>query len=156
MRLLTSRSGVRASQGAFCWLLKMCALNQILAFFMIMCAQNQMLSDKNLIQETNMCALRFATRLKLGSNRMQDSALWGFGSNSTGTPGTVWDAKHALCSQVSSCSLQGGSKPYAETGWWIGQFHKGVACQKSGHPESNQGPSDFCNALQSDALPTEL
>ena len=28
--------------------------------------------------------------------------------------------------------------------------------QKSGHPESNQGPSDCCSALQSDALPTEL
>ena len=28
--------------------------------------------------------------------------------------------------------------------------------QKSGHPESNQGPSDSCNTLQSDALPTEL
>ena len=27
---------------------------------------------------------------------------------------------------------------------------------KSGHPESNQGPSDLCNNLQSDALPTEL
>lgn len=26
----------------------------------------------------------------------------------------------------------------------------------SGHPESNQGPSDHCNMLQSDALPTEL
>ena len=28
--------------------------------------------------------------------------------------------------------------------------------QKSGHPESNQGPSDSCNTLQSHALPTEL
>jgi hypothetical protein len=28
--------GVRASQGAFCWLLKMCALNHIFVFFMIM------------------------------------------------------------------------------------------------------------------------
>ena len=28
--------------------------------------------------------------------------------------------------------------------------------EKSGHPESNQGPSDCCNDLQSDALPTEL
>ena len=28
--------------------------------------------------------------------------------------------------------------------------------RKSGHPESNQGPSDFCESLQSDALPTEL
>ena len=27
---------------------------------------------------------------------------------------------------------------------------------KSGHPESNQGPSDHCMNLQSDALPTEL
>ena len=27
---------------------------------------------------------------------------------------------------------------------------------KSGHPESNQGPSDCCMNLQSDALPTEL
>ena len=27
---------------------------------------------------------------------------------------------------------------------------------KSGHPESNQGPSDSCKALQADALPTEL
>jgi hypothetical protein len=27
---------------------------------------------------------------------------------------------------------------------------------KSGHPESNQGPSDYCESLQSDALPTEL
>eukprot|EP00973_Karenia_brevis_P055349 7696169-Karenia_brevis.AAC.1 len=27
---------------------------------------------------------------------------------------------------------------------------------KSGHPESNQGPSDYCSDLQSDALPTEL
>ena len=27
---------------------------------------------------------------------------------------------------------------------------------KSGHPESNQGPSDCCSTLQSDALPTEL
>ena len=27
---------------------------------------------------------------------------------------------------------------------------------KSGHPESNQGPSDGCKSLQSDALPTEL
>ena len=27
---------------------------------------------------------------------------------------------------------------------------------KSVHPESNQGPSDCCNILQSDALPTEL
>ena len=27
---------------------------------------------------------------------------------------------------------------------------------KSGHPESNQGPSDYCKNLQSDALPTEL
>ena len=26
----------------------------------------------------------------------------------------------------------------------------------SGHPESNQGPSDCCRTLQSDALPTEL
>ena len=26
----------------------------------------------------------------------------------------------------------------------------------SGHPESNQGPSDVCTDLQSDALPTEL
>ena len=26
----------------------------------------------------------------------------------------------------------------------------------SGHPESNQGPSDSCKSLQSDALPTEL
>jgi len=26
----------------------------------------------------------------------------------------------------------------------------------SGHPESNQGPSDSCKLLQSDALPTEL
>ena len=31
-----------------------------------------------------------------------------------------------------------------------------IRMQKSGHPESNQGPSDFCNNLQSDALPTEL
>ena len=29
-------------------------------------------------------------------------------------------------------------------------------CPKSGHPESNQGPSDRCTSLQSDALPTEL
>ena len=28
--------------------------------------------------------------------------------------------------------------------------------KKSGHPESNQGPSDCCSTLQSDALPTEL
>jgi hypothetical protein len=28
--------------------------------------------------------------------------------------------------------------------------------QISGHPESNQGPSDCCRRLQSDALPTEL
>ena len=28
--------------------------------------------------------------------------------------------------------------------------------EKSGDPESNQGPSDFCKLLQSDALPTEL
>ena len=28
--------------------------------------------------------------------------------------------------------------------------------QKSGHPESNQGPSDGCMDLQSDALPAEL
>ena len=28
--------------------------------------------------------------------------------------------------------------------------------EKSGHPESNQGPSDSCMILQSDALPTEL
>ena len=27
---------------------------------------------------------------------------------------------------------------------------------KSGHPESNQGPSDGCMDLQSDALPAEL
>ena len=27
---------------------------------------------------------------------------------------------------------------------------------KSGHPESNQGPSDYCVFLQSDALPAEL
>ena len=27
---------------------------------------------------------------------------------------------------------------------------------RSGHPESNQGPSDCCKSLQSDALPTEL
>ena len=27
---------------------------------------------------------------------------------------------------------------------------------QSGHPESNQGPSDCCSTLQSDALPTEL
>ena len=27
---------------------------------------------------------------------------------------------------------------------------------KPGHPESNQGPSDHCLILQSDALPTEL
>ena len=27
---------------------------------------------------------------------------------------------------------------------------------QSGHPESNQGPSDRCKSLQSDALPTEL
>jgi hypothetical protein len=27
---------------------------------------------------------------------------------------------------------------------------------KSGHPESNQGPSDYCESPQSDALPTEL
>ena len=30
------------------------------------------------------------------------------------------------------------------------------ASKKSGHPESNQGPSDCCMCLQSDALPTEL
>ena len=28
--------------------------------------------------------------------------------------------------------------------------------RKSGDPESNQGPSDGCRSLQSDALPTEL
>ena len=28
--------------------------------------------------------------------------------------------------------------------------------ENSGHPESNQGPSDVCKCLQSDALPTEL
>ena len=28
--------------------------------------------------------------------------------------------------------------------------------QMSGHPESNQGPSDVCSVLQSDAPPTEL
>ena len=28
--------------------------------------------------------------------------------------------------------------------------------KKSGHPESNQGPSDCCKFLQSDALPAEL
>ena len=28
--------------------------------------------------------------------------------------------------------------------------------RQSGHPESNQGPSDCCSDLQSDALPTEL
>ena len=28
--------------------------------------------------------------------------------------------------------------------------------EKSVHPESNQGPSDCCSILQSDALPTEL
>ncbi len=31
-----------------------------------------------------------------------------------------------------------------------------AAEKKSGHPESNQGPSDCCSILQSDALPTEL
>ena len=33
---------------------------------------------------------------------------------------------------------------------------RGFGKRKSGHPESNQGPSDSCKALQSDALPTEL
>ena len=32
----------------------------------------------------------------------------------------------------------------------------GLAFQISGHPVSNQGPSDCCRRLQSDALPTEL
>ena len=35
----------------------------------------------------------------------------------------------------------------------------GKACHRleiSGHPESNQGPSDCCSDLQSDALPAEL
>jgi hypothetical protein len=32
------------------------------------------------------------------------------------------------------------------------EFHS----MQSGHPESNQGPSDGCMDLQSDALPTEL
>ena len=32
----------------------------------------------------------------------------------------------------------------------------GAKSRKSGHPESNQGPSDGCECLQSDALPTEL
>ena len=32
----------------------------------------------------------------------------------------------------------------------------GRVFQISGHPESNQGPSDCCRRLQSDALPTEL
>ena len=31
-----------------------------------------------------------------------------------------------------------------------------MVSKKSGHPESNQGPSDYCKSLQSDALPTEL
>ena len=33
---------------------------------------------------------------------------------------------------------------------------RGIKTQTSGHPESNQGPSDCCKCLQSDALPTEL
>ena len=33
-----------------------------------------------------------------------------------------------------------------------GKWHN----RKSGHPASNQGPSDCCSTLQSDALPTEL
>ena len=40
------------------------------------------------------------------------------------------------------------------------QWRQAVVAQskieKSGHPESNQGPSDCCSTLQSDALPTEL
>ena len=31
-----------------------------------------------------------------------------------------------------------------------------MLCKTSGDPESTQGPSDSCKALQSDALPTEL
>ena len=31
-----------------------------------------------------------------------------------------------------------------------------AAFLKSAHPESNQGPSDYCMRLQSDALPTDL
>ena len=59
-------------------------------------------SDKKLTQETNMCALRFATRLKLGSNRMQDSALRVWGQTpqarlgSFGTPNTPCAVKLAL------------------------------------------------------------
>ena len=34
--------------------------------------------------------------------------------------------------------------------WQVGR------AKESGHPESNQGPSDYCKNLQSDALPTEL
>ena len=43
---------------------------------------------------------------------------------------------------------------------WNMRINRACTCpmpvNKSGHPESNQGPSDFCNNLQSDALPTEL
>ena len=46
-------------------------------------------------------------------------------------------------------------------GWGTGGEGEGHDAEiarkrKSGHPESNQGPSDYCENLQSDALPTEL
>lgn len=39
---------------------------------------------------------------------------------------------------------------------WMREYHAARHLAKSGHPESNQGPSDCCRSLQSDALPTEL
>ena len=52
-----------------------------------------------------------------------------------------------------------GPRPRFQEDAWKGCEHRNrwySLLEKSGHSESNQGPSDCCNDLQSDALPTEL
>ena len=57
-----------------------------------------------------MCALRFATRLKVGANRMQDSALWVWGQTpqarlgSFGTPNRPCAVKLALALSKEAAS----------------------------------------------------
>lgn len=58
-----------------------------------------------------------------------------------------------LCLEMASLEAKG--RRICTTTLLLG--HRGAqGWGKSGHPESNQGPSDCCSDLQSDALPTEL
>ena len=70
-----------------------------------------------------------------------------------------WAYCHHPCCMLDDCAKSACRAACAAI--WEGITRDGTRVpltkqETSGHPESNQGPSDRCMNLQSDALPTEL